>query len=151
MERLRFVRTTAADADFIQLVKSLDAELAIIDGEDHAFYNQYNGLDEIKYALVCYLGDQPVACGAIKQYDDTKMEVKRMYTHQQHRNKGIASQLISALEQWAKELGFQFAILETGKRQADAVALYTKCGYSITENYGQYAGVDNSCCFSKAL
>ena len=37
--------------DFINLVKKLDAYLKIIDGEDHAFYNQYNNIDVLKYSF----------------------------------------------------------------------------------------------------
>jgi len=49
------------------------------------------------------------------------------------------------------ELGFSRCILETGYNQPEAIALYKKCGYQITENYGQYIGVKNSICFEKIL
>ena len=42
-------------------------------------------------------------------------------------------------------------ILETGKRQAEAIRLYKKSGYDIIPNYGQYAGIENSVCFKKDL
>jgi hypothetical protein len=42
-------------------------------------------------------------------------------------------------------------VLETGKRQPDAVALYKKCGYKQIPNYGQYIGMENSVCFEKWL
>jgi putative acetyltransferase len=59
--------------------------------------------------------------------------------------------VLKALEDWAKELGYHKCILETGKRQPDAIALYQKNGYSIMPNYGQYQGVTNSVCFEKQL
>ena len=34
-------RTTATDPDFIALVRRLDAYLAVTDGDEHAFYDQY--------------------------------------------------------------------------------------------------------------
>ncbi|HJZ39393.1 MAG TPA: hypothetical protein VJ203_03440 [Bacteroidales bacterium] len=40
-------------------------------------------------------------------------------------------------------------MLETGKRQPEAIELYKKSGYKLTPNYGQYAGVENSLCFEK--
>ena len=144
-------RTSSDDADFIQLVKSLDAELAKIDGDEHRFYAQYNTIDAIKHAVVLYVDEIPVSCGAIKQFEPDRMEVKRMYTMVPFRGKGFAAQVLHALEKWAAELGYSKCILETGKRQPDAIALYKKSGYRIIDNYGQYAGVENSVCFEKLL
>jgi hypothetical protein len=42
-------------------------------------------------------------------------------------------------------------VLETGKRQPEAIGLYEKSGYKAIPNYGQYAGVENSVCFEKEL
>lgn len=144
-------RTDSTDADFVYLVKFLDAELAMADGADHAFYAQFNKIAKIKHVLVAYLNGQPIGCGAIKQFDDTAMEVKRMYCLPEYRGQGIASTILLALEDWAYEQGFAKTVLETGKRQPEAIALYLKKGYIITSNYGQYVGVDNSVCFEKLL
>ena len=148
---LQIVRTDSSNGDFIALVKALDSDLANRDGRDHAFYNQYNKIDNIKYAVVAYEDGTPVSCGAIKEYAPGTMEVKRMYTVPASRGKGIAAMVLHALEDWAKERGYQKCILETGKRQPEAIRLYEKSGYKYIENYGQYAGVDNSVCFEKRL
>ena len=148
---LTIVRTNSSNQDFIYLVKQLDAYLAEKDGRDHAFYNQYNKLDKIKYAVVVYENDKPVACGAIKEYDKNTMEVKRMFTLPECRGKGIASSVLNALEEWATELGYKKCILETGKRQPEAIALYKKSGYKNIPNYGQYTGMNNSVCFQKEI
>jgi len=55
------------------------------------------------------------------------------------------------LENWTKELGYKNCILETGKRQVDAVQFYHKCNYKVIPNYGQYANMENSVCFSKSI
>ncbi len=151
MDAIRLVRTTNTDADFVALVQRLNAELAILDGDDHDFYNQYNGLEDIKHILVAYYKKTPIACGAIKSFSDSTMEVKRMYTIEEHRNKGVAIQLLTQLESWAAELGYTFTILETGLRQEAAIALYYKAGYNLISNYGQYAGIENSRCFQKKI
>jgi GNAT superfamily N-acetyltransferase len=148
---IELLRTNSDNPDFIELVKHLDADLAIRDGEDHAFYNQFNKIDKIKYVLVAYENDKAVGCGAIKEYNGYSMEVKRMYTSPESRGKGIAGRLLTELEKWAKELSYKKCILETGIKQPEAIALYKKSGYTITENYGQYAGVKNSVCFEKEL
>ncbi len=145
------LRTTSTDFDFKKLVKQLDKELAISDGEDHAFYDQFNQLDSIKFTVVAYLNGVPVGCGAIKHFSEKSMEVKRMFVLLSQRGKGIASQMLNNLEAWAKELGAENCILETGIHQPEAISLYKKCGYIITENYGQYAGIETSICFKKLL
>ncbi len=58
---------------------------------------------------------------------------------------------MSELEVWATELSYEKCVLETGKRQQEAIALYTKNGYKRIPNYGQYTGVENSLCFEKIL
>jgi putative acetyltransferase len=144
-------RTNSADPDFIELVRLLDLELAARDGEEHAFYAQYSTIDTIQHALVLYNDAQPVACGALRKYDDQAVEVKRMYTLPEVRGQGHAASVLQALEDWARALGFKKCILETGTRQPEAIALYEKSGYSRIPNYGQYDGVENSLCFGKQL
>lgn len=146
-----FKRTNSSDVDFIKLVKLLDAELAIIDGEEHGFYAQYNKIDKINHVVLIYNNDVAIACGAIKEFSSEAMEVKRMFTQPDFRGKGIASLLLNELEKWGKDLGYRKCVLETGKRQEDAVALYQKNGYQVIPNYGQYIGIENSVCFEKQL
>lgn len=148
---INIVRTNSENSDFISLVQSLDADLAIRDGEEHGFYSQFNKINSIKHVLLAYENGEAIGCGAIKEYSLAKMEVKRMFTHPDHRSKGIASKILRELETWAKELGYEKCILETGKKQPEAIHVYSKSGYKIVENYGQYAGVPNSVCFEKKL
>lgn len=148
---MQILRTTSENIDFQNLVKKLDAYLAEIDGEDHAFYDQYNKIDLLKNCIVIFEDEKPVACGAIKAIDDNTMEVKRMFTLPDYRGKGFARTVLKELEIWAKELGYEKTVLETGKKQTEAVALYKKYGYAIIPNYGQYAGIENSVCFEKIL
>ncbi len=144
-------RTNSDDLDFQKLVIELDKVLAVLDGDDHSFYAQYNKLNAIKHVVVLYENDKPIGCGAIKEYDEHTMEVKRMFVDPTQRGKGLATVVLLELEKWAKELGYKKCILETGKKQTDAVRLYEKNNYLLMENYGQYAGVEYSLCFEKKL
>ncbi|MEP7137670.1 MAG: GNAT family N-acetyltransferase [Chloroflexota bacterium] len=148
---LRIIRTDSDHKDFIELVKHLDADLAQRDGDDHPFYTQYNKIAKIKYVVVAYEDNQPVSCGSIKEYDPSTMEVKRMYTTPESRGRGIASQVLTELEAWAAELSYEKCILETGRKQPEAIRLYEKNGYKLISNYGQYAGIENSVCFEKNI
>jgi len=127
-------RITSSNADFQTLVKALDADLKIRDGDEHDFYHQFNKINLIKYAVVAYDGDEAVGCGAVKEYSSDSMEVKRMYVPPQHRGKGIASIVLKELEKWAAELNYKKCILETGKKQPEAIELYKKNGYIIIPN-----------------
>ena len=148
---IRTIKTDSENSDFIELVKYLDIYLAEKDGEDHSFYDQFNKIDKIKHVIIAYENDVAVCCGAIKEYSPNTMEVKRMYTVEQRRGYGIAGRILTELEVWAKELQFEKCILETGKRQIEAVGLYKKNGYKIIPNYGQYAEMEYSVCFGKVL
>jgi putative acetyltransferase len=148
---INLVRTNSDSPDFQHLVRKLDAVLAELDGDDHAFYAQFNKIGALKHAVVAYQGTIPVACGAVKEFSPEAMEVKRMFTLPEHRNKGIAKEVLAELEKWAHELGYRKCVLETGKRQPDAIALYQNHGYRLIPNYGQYAGMDNSVCFEKEV
>ncbi|MEJ1222957.1 GNAT family N-acetyltransferase [Sediminicola sp. 1XM1-17] len=148
---IRIFRTDAKHPDFKMLVAKLDADLAQRDGDEHSFYDQFNKIALIKYALVAYEEGVPIACGAIKQLEPNVMEVKRMYVTPEKRGMGFATMVLSELEDWARELGQKTCVLETGKRQPEAIALYTKNGYTVIPNYGQYAGIENSVCFEKHL
>jgi putative acetyltransferase len=144
-------RTDSSNPDFVALVKLLDAYLAEKDGRDHDYYNQFNTIVKLNHVVVCLENGDPVACGAIKEFDGETMEVKRMFTTPETRGKGLASRVLTELEEWAAELGYKSCVLETGKRQVEAVALYKKKGYSIIPNYAQYIGIENSLCFQKDL
>ncbi|HEX5837128.1 MAG TPA: GNAT family N-acetyltransferase [Anaerolineales bacterium] len=148
---ISITRTDSENQAFINLVIDLDAEMAVRDGEDHSFYAQFNKIDTIKYAVVAYENGRPVGCGAIKEYSPGTVEIKRMYTSQGSRGKGIAGRILAELEAWAAELGYETCILETGKRLPEAVRLYQKNGYTIIPNYGPYAQIEDSVCFEKDL
>ncbi|MDX1908956.1 MAG: GNAT family N-acetyltransferase [Bacteroidia bacterium] len=145
------VYTDASHPDFIALVQELDAELRVRDGADNAFYAQFNTISTIRYAIVAYVDGQPAGCGAIKPFEEGKMEVKRMFTYPAYRGQRVAEQVLTALEAWAAELGAVTCVLETGTRQPEAIRLYERTGYTRIPNYGQYAEVSNSLCFEKQL
>jgi len=151
IQMLQLKRTNSENLQFCELVKELDRYLSVSDGDEHAFYAQYNKLDAIKYVIVAYEENEPVGCGAIKEYSNDTMEVKRMYVPPLWRNRGVASAILKELEAWSDELRFKRCILETGSKQVEAIALYKKNHYKIINNFGQYENVTNSVCFEKIL
>ncbi|MDR3691094.1 MAG: GNAT family N-acetyltransferase [Fimbriimonas sp.] len=151
MSITRIKRTDSEDTGFVTLTQELSAVLAILNGEQNDFYVQHNRIDTIRNAIVAYSGDQPIACGAFRAVDGEVVEIKRMYVQPELRGTGIGWAVLQALEEWAGELGYSAAILETSRRLEPAVRLYTRSGYALIPNYGPYVGVDDSVCMRKAI
>jgi len=148
---IKCIKTDSDNEDFRRLVRELDADLQKRDGEEHTFYAQFNKIDRIKHVVVACVNNEAVGCGAIKEHSTNAVEVKRMYVQPHHRGKGIASEILMALEAWAAQLNYTKCVLETGKKQPEAIRLYHKNGYAVIPNYGQYENVENSVCFEKFI
>lgn len=144
-------RTNSENKDFQNLVLELDKDLAKKNGETNDFFAQFNKIDLIKNVVVALNDNLPVGCGAMKEYNKSTMEIKRMYVPIEMRRKGVAIAVLNELENWARELGFKKCVLETGDKMLEAIGLYKKSGYKIISNYGQYEKVESSICFEKEL
>ncbi|MFC8618946.1 GNAT family N-acetyltransferase [Micromonospora purpureochromogenes] len=106
--------------------------------------------DDIRYLAVVVDG-RAVACGGIQSLDAATGEVKRMYVRPAYRGRGIARQLLTALEELAFQRGHSVVCLETGVYLPAAIALYTSCGYEPIPAYGEYVDNPYSVCFAKRL
>ncbi|HMX40149.1 MAG TPA: GNAT family N-acetyltransferase [Saprospiraceae bacterium] len=148
---LQLQRVSTEHPDFLRLVALLDQDLAERDGEAHVFYAPHNHLTHIHQVVLALWAGMPVGCGAIRPFDETSAEMKRMYVLPEHRRRGIAAAVLRELELWAAESGCSRCVLETGKNQPEALALYRKSGYRRMPNYGPYAQIDNSVCLEKSL
>ena len=145
---MELIRTNSDNPDFKMLSALFDDYLVDIDGDEREFFAFYNNV-QLDHVLVVYENDETVGCGAFKKFDKNTAEIKRMFVHPNHRNKGIASIILKELELWANDLGFTSYILETSPKLTSAIALYEKTGYQFIPNYGQYIGVENSVCMKK--
>ena len=145
---MQLLRTNSDNLDFKSLSALFDDYLVDIDGEEKDFFAFYNNV-QLDTVLVVYENSEAVGCGAFKKFDENTAEIKRMFIHPNHRNKGIASLVLTELELWASEFGFSSFILETSPKLTSAIAMYEKTGYQLIPNYGQYIGVENSICMKK--
>lgn len=148
---MKIGRTNNTNRDFVELTAQLDAELNERYGTQQSEYDKYNKIVLNDTVIVGFLNDFPVACGCFKNVDSQTVEIKRMYVQTGHRRKGLSTKILQALENWASELGYSKAVLETGKGQPEAIALYKKCGYQTIENYGPYKNLENSVCMEKLI
>jgi len=145
-------RTSSDDLDFQKLVQVLDQDLMAYYKEENGFYGTLNAIEKIKYAVVAYdENKKPIGCGGLKRFSEDEVEIKRMYVSLDCRGKGVAIQILSALEDWSKDLKFKKCILETLKKKPYAIRFYEKSNYKIIPNFGDYANANNSICFAKTL
>lgn len=87
--------------------------------------------------LVGYHDQQAVACGGYRLLPEHEgvVELKRMFVQLEHRRRGYGRLLLNALEASARQHGARRAVLETGARNNQALALYTNAGYRLIPGY----------------
>ena len=111
----------------------------------------YNISESITDVLIAYMDDNAVACGGLKKYSDTDVEIKRVWVDPDFRGKHIATELMDLIEKRAAEMGYKRTILQTREIMKDAVGLYQKREYEKIENYPPYDKLDGAICFAKKL
>jgi len=79
--------------------------------------------------LVARALNKPVGCGALKSGGPGIGEIKRLWVSQSARGLGIGQNLLTALENQAREFGLITLRLDTNKTLSEAQALYIKNGY----------------------
>jgi putative acetyltransferase len=96
-----------------------------------------------------------MACGGVALFDDFA-EVKRMYTREAVRGRGIGKTLLARLEAEARRAGKGILRLETGIRQTAAIGLYERSGFRERGPFGHYSdlpadAIDTSVFYEKPL
>jgi GNAT superfamily N-acetyltransferase len=80
--------------------------------------------------LVLVRGDEVVAGGAFRRYDEETSELKRIWTSPRHRRQGLARRIVAALEDESRRRGYTTVYLTTGPLQPEAQRLYAEIGYT---------------------
>lgn len=145
-------KTSGKDSEIKQLIQSLDADLKIRYGEATIHGVDLEEADASgMHFFIGHYGKTAICCGAIRPFSKIQVEVKRMYVRPEYRGNGYAKKLYLKLEQTAFDLGYREILLETGKKQFEAHALYRKIGFQPIEKFGEYVNDPNSLCFSKLI
>ena len=144
---IRFVGPESRD--FRALAAELDAYYFSIVGDIQNRYAHVNRPENMQALAVVYDGQMPVAIGAWKRIDEKTVEIKRIYVRPAYRRQGVASALISALEDHGAQAGAVQFILETARNTDSSHQLYLSLGYKIIDYYGSPAGAENCLCFYK--
>ncbi|SHM21481.1 GNAT family N-acetyltransferase [Flavobacterium chilense] len=149
--RIKVVKTTSENPDFISLIKIFDTFLWDRYPELKKDYWGNNLIEFNANVVLIYLDEKAVASGCFKKYNENTVELKRMFVSPEARGLGLAQLVIKELEKEAKNQGFQIMILETLYKQIEAISLYQKVGFEIIENYEPYVGLSNSICMSRFI
>lgn len=148
----------------VALIQALNSELAARYPEPGATHFRLDP-DEVAPGagvfVVARIGGRAVGCGAlrclrepalVRELGEAVGELKRMYVAPEMRGHGIGRALLARLEDEARALGLTRLVLETGTRQAEALALYRSAGYAAIPAYGEYAASPaTSVCLTKLL
>ena len=84
-------------------------------------------------------GEVLIGCAGWRRHGPDA-ELKRMYTAQSARGRGVGRRLLATIEESARADGCARVILETGDRQPEAIRLYETSGYARIEDFGYYQG-----------
>ncbi|MFJ8794280.1 GNAT family N-acetyltransferase [Streptomyces sp. NPDC102462] len=85
--------------------------------------------------LIAHVGEEAVGCGGVRLLDEHTAEIKRMYVSGEARGYGIGQRLLAHLERHAASRGATRIMLETGRRNTAALALYRRAGYLPCPSY----------------
>jgi GNAT superfamily N-acetyltransferase len=103
--------------------------------------------------VVARIDGVPAGCGGWRTRPDDAgaAEIKRMYTVPAYRGRGVASAVLRAIEESARAAGRTRLVLETGRRQPEAIALYEKAGFERIPNFGHYRDYPDCVSFGRLL
>jgi DNA-binding MarR family transcriptional regulator/GNAT superfamily N-acetyltransferase len=85
--------------------------------------------------VIARVDGQPAGCGVLKTLSEEVGELARMWVDRPHRGLGIASRILAALEEQARELGFTTVRLDTNRALEEAKAMYRGAGYTEIPRY----------------
>lgn len=108
--------------------------------------------DEVAVTWVAFAASgEPVATASLRALSGGRWEIKRVFVRADHRGRGLAAAALAAVEASAVERGITHLVLQTGIRQPEAAALYTREGWRRIAPYPPYALDPYSVCFAKQL
>jgi putative acetyltransferase len=131
--------TPAATPEATKLLAELDQILGAAYEADqrHALSIEELFQPGIRF-FIARLNGEAVGCGGVALLGDYA-EVKRMYTREAARRRGVGKALLACIEREARSTGNQVLRLETGIHQAAAIGLYEQWGFRRRGPFGHYA------------
>ena len=86
--------------------------------------------------LLAYDNAQLAGCIALRRFDERTCEMKRLFVRDEFRGQGLGHQLIAAIIQEAKQIGYRYMRLDTlPPKMNDAIRLYRSYGFREIDPY----------------
>lgn len=98
-------------------------------------------------------GAELLGCGALRELDATRGEIKSMRTSEARRRSGVGARILETILEEAARRGYRELLLETGA-SAEFVAartLYARYGFEPRGPFGDYADDPNSVFMARRL
>ncbi len=153
MSELEFIWTDGNNEEFHQFyLETEDYYSSIVGGKkNREGFIPYNLSESISDVLLAYMDGVAVGCAGLKKYNDSDVEIKRVWVEPDYRGRHIATELMDRIEDKAREMGFKRAVLQTRPIMEDAVGLYEKRGYELIGNYPPYDKLEGAICMALNL
>lgn len=157
---LEFTAVDWLDPRAVALRAAMDAEtgalyadfVARLDPEAAARTARALAIDPatIAVTVLALVDGAPVGHAALRPFG-AELEVKKLFVAPEARGTAAARGLMAWLEQFARERGAASLVLQTGPRQAAAIALYERLDYRAIPPYGLYGDIVDARCYRKML
>jgi N-acetylglutamate synthase-like GNAT family acetyltransferase len=153
MSELEFIWTDGNNEEFHRFyLETEDYYSSIVGGKkNREGFIPYNLSESISDVLLAYMDGVAVGCAGLKKYNDSDVEIKRVWVEPDYRGRHIATELMDRIEDKAREMGFKRAVLQTRPIMEDAVGLYEKRGYELIGNYPPYDKLEGAICMALNL
>lgn len=148
----KVVRVHARDPRVVALLEQLTSELALAGyTPDQTFGYSLEQLERTNVHLVgVAVAGELVGVGGLELQGKVG-ELKRFFVAPAHRGTGVADALIGALVQFAADHDVEVLRLETGDKQAAAIAFYRRHGFAEIPRFGPYVSSETSVCMERRL
>ena len=152
MSPIEIIDTEFNHNDLSLLITQLDQYLFGLFPPEEVYQLDFDDPNIAKVEFVtAYLEGNPVGCGAIKEIDESTVELKRFFVIQACRNQGVAGLILKRLEDKARNKNYKAMKLETGDLQVEAIGFYKKSGFIPIDRFGEYVDCPSSICMEKKL
>lgn len=160
MAQVRFESVSWTDERAVELQRILEEDLhgrysthlQPGPGRDAALRALSVDPDDVRATVLAVSAEHGAVAHAALRSLNGEWEVKRVVVLESERGRGVASMLMAQIESIAAQRGASRVILQTGDKQPEAVALYSKLGYTPIPIYEPYtSAIPFSLCFEKRL
>lgn len=140
---LEIVEITKNDTAVLEQVKVLIREYAAwlsVDLSFQRFEEEMLALPEMYSApqgvlLMARQDGQPAGCVAVRRFDNTTCEMKRLFVRDAFKGHGIGKALAAKAIEGGKKLGYHRMLLDTLAHMRPAIDLYTALGFQPIAAY----------------